>query len=119
MPKSSLSETPKLNEILRARDSIGKLYIPGRLEGTYMTTDRDYRPYFYKLKMDKKIVFQTKGIWEVKDDFMAGPFVNYLFKDNKTYEWVVVEGFVFAPSVSKREYMFELNSILSTISLNN
>ena len=119
LPKSSLSETPKLNEILRARDSIGKLYIPGRLEGTYMTTDRDYKPYFYKLKMDKKIIFQTKGIWEVKDDFMAGPFVNYLFKDNKTYEWVVVEGFVFAPSVSKREYMFELNSILSTISLNN
>ena len=119
LPKSSLSDLPKLNEIIKARDSIGKLYIPGRLEGTYMTTDNDYKPYFYKQSMDKNIIFQTKGIWEVKNDFMAGPFLNYLFKDKKTNEWVVVEGFAFAPSVSKREYMFELSSILSTISLNN
>ena len=119
LPKSSLSDSPNLNEIIRARDSIGKLYIPGRLEGTYMSTDDEYEPYFYKQNMDKKIVFQTKGIWEVKNDFMAGPFINYLFKDKKTDEWVVVEGFAFAPSVSKREYMFELSSILSTISLNN
>ena len=114
-----MSDLPKLNEIIKARDSIGKLYIPGRLEGTYMTTDNDYKPYFYKQSIDKNIIFQTKGIWEVKNDFMAGPFLNYLFKDNKTNEWVVVEGFAFAPSVSKREYMFELSSILSTISLNN
>ena len=84
-----------------------------------MTTDNDYKPYFYKQSIDKKIIFQTKGIWEVKNDFMAGPFLNYLLKDNKANEWVVVEGFAFAPSVSKREYMFELSSILSTISLNN
>ena len=117
LPKSSLSDLPKANEIIKARDSIGKLYIPGRLEGTYMTTDNDYKPYFYKQNIDKNIIFQTKGIWEVKNDFMAGPFLNYLFKDNKTNEWIVVEGFAFAPSVSKREYMFELSSILSTISL--
>ena len=119
LPKKSLSDLPKLNEVIKARDSIGKLYIPGRLEGTYMTTDNDYKPYFYKQSIDKNIIFQTKGIWEVKNDFMAGPFLNYLLKDNKANEWVVVEGFAFAPSVSKREYMFELSSILSTISLNN
>ena len=119
LPKSSLSDLPKPNEIIKARDSIGKLYIPGRLEGTYMTTDNDYKPYFYKQSIDKNIIFQTKGIWEVKNDFMAGPFLNYLLKDNKANEWVVVEGFAFAPSVSKREYMFELSSILSTISINN
>ena len=119
LPKKSLSDLPKLNEVIKARDSIGKLYIPGRLEGTYMTTDKEYKPYFYRQNIDKNIIFQTKGVWEVKNDFMAGPFINYLFKDNKTNEWVVIEGFAFAPSVSKREYMFELSSILSTISLNN
>ena len=118
LPKKSLSDLPKLNEVIKARDSIGKLYIPGRLEGTYMTTDKEYKPYFYRQNIDKNIIFQTKGVWEVKNDFMAGPFINYLFKDNKTNEWVVIEGFAFAPSVSKREYMFELSSILSTISLN-
>ena len=119
LPLKALSDSPKLNEVIRVRDSIGKLHIPGRLEGTHMITEQDYRPYFYKLKSDKKITFQTKGIWEVKNDFMGGPFVNYILKDERSSEWVVVEGFAFAPSVSKRDYMFELNSILSTISINN
>ena len=68
---------------------------------------------------DNKTIFQTKGLWEVKNDFMGGPFINNILKDKQSGEWVVVEGFAFAPSVSKREYMFELNSILSTISINN
>ena len=84
-----------------------------------MITEKDYTPYFYKLKIEKKIVYQTKGIWEVKNDFMGGPFISNILEDKKSDEWIVTEGFAFTPSVSKREYMFELNSILSTISINN
>ena len=119
LPSSALSDPPKLKEVIKIRDSIGELYIPGRLKGTYMITEKDYKPYFYKLNIDKKIIFQTKGIWDVKNDFMGGPFINNILKDEKSNQWVVVEGFAFAPSVSKRDYMFELNSILSTISIRN
>jgi hypothetical protein len=45
---------------------------------------------------------------------MAGPFVNYAIKDSITDKWIVLEGFAFAPSANKREYMFELNSILTS-----
>jgi len=119
LPLNTISDPPKLNDVIRIRDSIGKINIPGRLEGTHMITEKDYRPYFYKLNMGGKIIFETKGMWEVKNDFMGGPFINYILKDKKSNEWVIVEGFAFAPSVSKRDYMFELNSILSTISTNN
>ena len=119
LPLNSASDPPKLNDVIRIRDSIGKINIPGRLEGTHMITEKDYRPYFYKLNMGGKIIFETKGMWEVKNDFMGGPFINYILKDKKSNEWVIVEGFAFAPSVSKRDYMFELNSILSTVSINN
>ena len=119
LPLNTISNPPKLNDVIRIRDSIGKINIPGRLEGTHMITEKDYRPYFYKLNMGGKIIFETKGMWEVKNDFMGGPFINYILKDKKSNEWVIVEGFAFAPSVSKRDYMFELNSILSTISINN
>lgn len=119
LPGNALSNPPKLNEVVRIRDSIGELYVPGRLTGTYMITEKDYKPYFYKLRVEEKVIFETKGIWEVKNDFMGGPFVNRIFKDKKTNEWIVLEGFTFAPSISKREYMFELNSILSTMSINN
>ena len=58
-------------------------------------------------------------MWEVKRDYMAGPFVNYMVEDTLNKRWLVVEGFAFAPSVSKRDYMFELNSILSSLEIND
>tara|TARA_X000000950_G_scaffold287197_1_gene398556 strand:+ start:8564 stop:9529 length:966 start_codon:yes stop_codon:yes gene_type:complete len=97
------------------RDSIGKVHVPGRLPGSYMITERAYRPYFYKTSINGKMAYLTKGTWEVANDFMAGPFVNYMIKDTLKKRWMVIEGFTFAPSASKRDYMFELNTILSSI----
>ena len=101
-------------QILDLRDSIGKGYIPGRLKGSYFMTERAFRPYYYKTKLEGSTTFLTKGTWEVANDFMAGPFVNYAIKDSLSKKWIVIEGFAFAPSASKRDYMFELNSILTS-----
>lgn len=101
-------------QILDLRDSIGKRYIPGRLKGSYFITERAFRPYYYKTKLGGSTTFLTKGTWEVANDFMAGPFVNYAIKDSLSKKWIVIEGFAFAPSASKRDYMFELNSILTS-----
>ena len=46
---------------------------------------------------------------------MAGPFINYILWNSLTEKWMVVEGFTFAPSMNKRDYMFELNTIITTI----
>ena len=110
----------KFNErILNIRDSIGKLYVPGRLKGSYLITERAFKPYFYKTKLNGKMSYLTKGTWEVANDFMAGPFVNYMIHDTDQKKWIVLDGFVFAPSISKREYMFELNTIISTFKKEN
>ena len=101
-------------QILDIRDSIGKVHVPGRLKGSYFITERAYRPYYFKTKLDGKQTFLTKGTWEVANDFMAGPFVNYAILDSITKRWIVIEGFTFAPSANKREYMFELNTILTS-----
>jgi hypothetical protein len=101
-------------QILDIRDSIGKIYVPGRLKGSYFITERAFRPYFYQTTIGDRPAYLTKGTWEVANDFMAGPFVNYAIKDSITDKWIVLEGFAFAPSANKREYMFELNSILTS-----
>ena len=46
---------------------------------------------------------------------MSGPFVNYAVEDKKNNRWVILEGFVFAPSVEKRDYMFELEAIIQSV----
>ncbi|MGB1449239.1 MAG: DUF4837 family protein [Flavobacteriaceae bacterium] len=114
LPEKTFAQ-PSLKRFIAIRDSIGKAHIPGRLPKSHMITEAAYRPYFYKTKLAGQTAYLTKGMWEVKKDFMAGPFVNYILQDSLTKEWLVVEGFAFAPSVSKRDYMFELNSILSTL----
>ncbi len=116
LPAASFSK-PSLKRLTKLRDSIGKSFIPGRLPKSHMITEQAYLPYFYKTTLSNQTAFLTKGMWEVKRDFMAGPFVNYIVEDTLRKNWLVVEGFAFAPSVSKRDYMFELNSILSTLKI--
>jgi len=116
LPKKSFSK-PSLNRLISIRDSIGSLHVPGRLPKSHMITERAYRPYFYKTTLGGQKAYLTKGMWEVKRDFMAGPFINYIVRDKLNEEWIVVEGFAFAPSVSKRDYMFELNTILSSFAI--
>ena len=103
--------------IPKIRDSIGMLYVPGRVPGSYMITERAYLPYYYKTKVNNFDAILTKGTWEVQNDFMAGPYVNYIIKDTTNKRNLVIEGFAFAPSESKRDYMFELNTIITTMKL--
>ncbi len=105
--------------IPKIRDSIGELYVPGRVPGSYMITERAYLPYYYKTKVNNLDAILTKGTWEVQNDFMAGPYVNYIIKDTINKRNIVLEGFSFAPSESKRDYMFELNTIITTMRLVN
>jgi hypothetical protein len=114
LPFSGLKGNVK-KRIPKIRDSIGKAYIPGRLKGSYMITEKAYRPYYYKTQKQGRLTYLTKGTWEVANDFMAGPFVNYMIKDTLRKRWMVIEGFVFAPASSKRDQMFELNTILDAV----
>ena len=104
--------------IPQIRDSIGKIYVPGRLPNSHMITEKAYRPYYYLTNIRGLEAILTKGTWEVENDFMAGPFVNYIVKDIKNNRYVVLEGFAFAPTESKRNYMFELNTIMTTLEIN-
>jgi hypothetical protein len=113
--KKNILEGSFNERILNIRDSIGKAYVPGRLEGSYQITERAFRPYYYRAIVDGKQAYLTKGTWEVANDFMAGPFVNYMIQDTLKNRILVVEGFVFAPTASKRDYMFELNTIINTL----
>jgi hypothetical protein len=108
--KKGLVET-----ISKMRDTIGKKHIPGRDEDMFMITEKLYTPRVFQTKLDEKPTYLTYGKWEVLNDFMAGPFLNYAIEDVKNNRWIVIEGFVYAPSVEKRDYMFEIEAILKTI----
>ena len=105
------------NDIVAARDTIGKKYIPGQFDGTYMITEAAYTPFTKQTQLNNIPSFETRGKWEVKGDFMAGPFLNYTVIDKENNRLLVVEGFTYAPSIKKRDYMFELEAILKTLKI--
>ncbi len=105
------------NNILINRNIIGKKYIPGSKEGMYMITEAAYTPQTKSAIVANKKAFETRGKWEVKGDFMAGPFLNYTIVDKENNRLIVVEGFTYAPSVNKREFIFELEAIAKSLKI--
>ncbi len=107
-----------INDIIRMRDSIGKVHIPGEKEGSHMQTEKSFSPLLFETIIDNKPALETRGTWDIKDGaFMAGPFVNYIIEDKINSRLVVMEGYVFAPSVQKRDYMFELEAIIKSVKI--
>ncbi len=106
------------NNIVAIRNAFGKKNIPGQIEDSYMITEEAYSPHIFEVKLDGKKAFETRGKWEVKNVYMAGPFLSYTVVDKPNNRLVVVEGLTFAPSINKRDYMFELEAILKTLKIN-
>lgn len=104
-----------VGNIIKMRDSIGKLYIHGTLPNTWMITEAAYAPYLFEINLAGKPTYETKGTWDLKNDFMAGPFVNYAIRDEKNSRYLILEGFTFHPSKSKRDLVFELEAIIKSV----
>lgn len=115
IPYKSIRDKNAVNDIVKVRDSIGKLYIHAKNNNAKMMTEEAYFPYFSKIKWNEYDVYETKGTWEMNNYFMSGPFVNYAIKDKANNRILVLEGFCYAPSKEKRDLMFELESIIKTI----
>ena len=104
--------------LLSYRDSITKAYIPGPSKGSYMTTEYILPT---QLKVGRYIcndyTVELRGKWRVENDFMGGPFINYSFVDNKSKRLVSIEGYVYYPNKSKRNFMRQLQAICQSISI--
>ena len=111
-------ETKIAEDIIAVRNRIGKKHIPGTdPETMHMITEEAYTPFTSEVVLDGKKAFETRGKWEVKNDFMAGPFLNYSVVDKKNNRIIVFEGFTYAPSVNKRAFLFELEAIAKSMKI--
>jgi hypothetical protein len=116
---SSVYDFEKINldDVVSLRDSIGKEFIPGRVENSYMITEKEYLPYISYQTVNGFDAIETRGTWEVKGDYMGGPFINYIIKDTLNNSLLYVEGFVFSPSQRKRDKMIELEAVIKSMVL--
>ncbi len=104
-------ETPSINARIMM---FMKSYIPGPTEGSYMTLDTTYVPPVSKVVDDYFVPYtiETRGMWRVEHDFMAGPFVAYTFINPVTGELTTLLGYVYKPSKEKRNLLRQMEAIL-------
>ena len=114
LPLKTIRTSTVSAAILSMRDSIGK-YIQGTEPQTYMISETGYTPYFFKSTLDHRLAYETRGTWQLQNDYMSGPFINYTIVDSINKRLVVLEGFCYSPSKEKRDVMHELEAIMHSV----
>jgi hypothetical protein len=105
------------DSIISLRNEIGKRYVPGPFDDSYLTTEAAYTPHIYPIEFKGRKAYKTLGKWEIYNDFQAGPFVNITIPDTLHHRTLIVDGLVFAPAIDKRDMMFEVESIIKTLEI--
>ncbi len=101
-----------LGYIIAMRDIMTEIHVPGTFNGTFMTVSRNYiLPEIKKIDFNGQFAVETRGLWEVKNDFMGGPFISYTFVDQNKTKILTLDGYVYAPKDQKRDLVRQMEAI--------
>jgi len=98
----------------RIRNDFGKNHISSSQANSYMLiNDIDLPILEYTKEINGLYTKEYRGIWEMENDFMGGPFITWMIVNQN--ELVYVDGFIWAPGETKRELLQQLDKIASSI----
>ena len=103
--------------LIRKRNEFCREYVQGPTEDSYMTTSTIYPPEVYDLQMKNKKVVEIRGLWDLVNGFMGGPFVSHSIFDEKRSRIVTVEGYVYYPNQKKRVKIKQLEAIIYSLEI--
>lgn len=108
--------------LLQMRDSTLKHNVPGRVKGTYMSTE--YEEYYAPIVSNRTIngmdAVEIRGLWKNVGNAIidgGGPFVQVTVHNKEKNLLITVCGYIYAPKFDKREYIREIDAVLNTIEL--
>ncbi|MEG2240815.1 MAG: DUF4837 family protein [Alistipes sp.] len=104
---ASLSE----QAMLAARNKFAAR-IPGPADHSYMTTADAFPPDYRMFRMEGRVWVEMRGFWDVKGDFMGGPFVSYSTVDTATNQVFTLDCYIYSPKNHKRNYMHSVEHLL-------
>ncbi len=86
--------------------------VPGMFDNTYMTIAPGVPPSVKYMKYKGRDFAEVRGLWDVHNDYMGGPFVAHAFYNQEGTEMIVMLAFVYAPKYDKRLYLRQIESIM-------
>jgi len=103
--------------LIEKRNYYLKKYVPGPLEGSYMSTEELLKPEFSEFEIENRYFAQLRGLWKLENGSMGGPFISLSTVDEVTNRVITVDGFVYAPGDKKREFLRQVETILYSLKL--
>lgn len=112
-------ETFTRDYLIQQRNKYLKKYVPGEVEGSYITTESLYPPIFTEYQLGEgKYTAEIRGLWKMQDGLaMGGPFISISQLDQAHNKVITVEGFVFAPAHKKRDLLRQVEAIILSLEI--
>jgi len=108
-----------LNYLIAQRDLILQANVPGPSPGSYMITNSTDARGIKDVTFNKMEYTEVRGLWDVQNDFMGGPFVCLFFLDKDKKNIIALDGFVHAPRYDKRNYLRQVEAIIYSFEYDN
>lgn len=105
----------KVDSVLHWRRELGEKYMKDPDRGSYMTDQTDLIPYFsQEINFKGHYAVEVRALWKLTSNTSGGPFLGYLIVDEEKNRLYYIEGFIYAPTHKKRDYIREVESIIWT-----
>jgi hypothetical protein len=116
--KDAIVFDPK--HIIKWRNLVTMEHIPGPSPLSYMTTSVEFIPPVFDTlpNFPGGYAVETRGLWEVENDFMGGPFISYTFIDQAQNKVITLDGYVYNPNDDKKNFLRQLESIFFALKYN-
>ena len=108
-----------LEYLINQRDLVLEANVPGPSQGSYMITNRTEPQGIKEVTFGDKTFIEVKGLWDVQNDFMGGPFVCLFLPDKENKTIIALDAFVYAPRYDKRNYIRQVESIIYSFEYKN
>ena len=99
-----------LDEIARRRTEIGRNFVPGPVDNSWMVTSFLYGA--REIEIGGRSVTQVRGHWGMENYYMGGPFVSHTFLSRDSSEVIVLDAMVYGPRYDKLPFVRQLEAIL-------
>ncbi len=105
------------SEIINRRNKITGKNIPGPSEGSYMKISTAVDALTKEVTFNGSYAVETRGLWDVANDFMGGPFLSYTFVDEENNRLITLDSYVYAPGQEKRDKLLQMEAVMKTFEL--
>ena len=103
--------------IIQKRNTFTRKYVQGPRDGSYMVIASMFEPIVYDLKINNTDVVELRGLWELENGYMGGPFVSHSVYDESRKRIITVDGYIYHPNQKKRVKVKQLEAIIYSMEI--